>query len=132
MKKILISLAIMNNLYAIPPCKYANEKVCMYLYRSPLSAEIILINLSKEKIIVKYANAMLNGKYETINNAVLQSGQAITMLSKRYDNYEENLYSPYHHIGMLSYKTIKKETPQTTKNLSDNKNRKENIKIEIK
>ena len=57
MKKILTIIATITSLYAIPPCELPDEKVCMYFYKGAMSSEIILVNLSGSKIIIKYASA---------------------------------------------------------------------------
>ena len=49
MRKVLISMGLLTSMYAIPPCEYDMEQVCMYLYKGPMSAEVNVINMTQKK-----------------------------------------------------------------------------------
>ncbi|AFL68265.1 hypothetical protein [Sulfurospirillum barnesii] len=104
MKKLLILVGLLTSMYAIPPCELPDEKVCMYLYKGGMNAEIIITNLSTDTVLVTYASASLDGNSKTIRNLKLSSGQTFTMLQSRYKTYDQK---PYYHINSFEYKALK-------------------------
>ncbi|AHJ12422.1 hydroxymethylglutaryl-CoA synthase family protein [Sulfurospirillum multivorans] len=104
MKKILILVGLLTSMYAIPPCELPNQMVCAYLYKGAMSSEIIIVNLSRDNILVKNISATLDGQSKSISDLQLSPGQSYTMLKSRYDDH---LKKPYYYIGSMDYKTIK-------------------------
>lgn len=85
MKKILLLIGLLTSMYAMPPCEYETEQVCMYLYKSPMSAEVNVINMTQKKVVVQ-AEARLDKIYRKIDNLVLEPNQTMTLIKTRYDN----------------------------------------------
>lgn len=104
MKKILLTIAILTNIYAIPPCTMPDQNICMYLYKGAMSSEIIITNLSTDKIIIEKASAMLDGTTREISGLKLEAGQNFSILKS---NYEDHLQKPYFKIDSMTYKIIK-------------------------
>ena len=104
MKKILVLVGLLSSMYAVPPCDLPDQRVCTYLYKSAMSAEIIITNLSTNTILVKYASASLDGQSKSINDLQLAPGQNFTMLKSHYDDH---MKKPYYRIGSMDYKIIK-------------------------
>ena len=50
MIKIFGLFLIAVNLWAIPPCEHEQQKVCMYVYKGAMSAEMNVINMSQKKM----------------------------------------------------------------------------------
>ena len=104
MKKMLTILATITSLYATPPCELPNENVCMYLYKGAMSSEIIIVNMSKEKVLIKRADAYLDGESKDIRKLILNSGQTYTMIKSRYDTHDKK---PSYQLYNFDYETIK-------------------------
>lgn len=104
MKRFLLPLTLITSLYAIPPCELPDQKVCAYLYKGAMSAEIIITNMSTDKILVEYLNARLDGTSKSIQGLTLNSGQTFTILQAKYDDH---LKKPSYSIGAMRYKIIK-------------------------
>ena len=104
MKKIFLTLITFTSIYAIPPCSMPEQNICMYLYKGSMSSEIIITNLSTDKIIVEKASAMLDGTTREISGLKLEAGQNFSMLKS---NYEDHLKKPYYKIESMTYKIIK-------------------------
>lgn len=104
MKKILILVGLLTSMYAIPPCELPDQKVCAYLYKGAMSAEIIITNLSRDTVLIKYASASLDGNSKSIRDLKLVPGQNFTMLQSRYDDH---LKKPYYYIDSMEYKILK-------------------------
>lgn len=105
MKKLpLILVGLLTSLYAIPPCELPEQKVCAYLYKGAMSAEIIITNLSNDTILIKHVYASLDGQSKSISDLRLSPAQNFTMLQSRYKDHEKK---PYYHIGAMEYKIIK-------------------------
>lgn len=104
MKKILVLVGLLTSMYAIPPCELPDQKVCTYLYKGAMSAEIIITNLSRETVLIKYASASLDGNTKRISDLKLAPGQNFTMLQSRYDDHTKK---PFYNIGSLDYKVLK-------------------------
>ncbi|MDD4505663.1 MAG: hypothetical protein PHE60_04740 [Sulfurospirillaceae bacterium] len=85
MKKLLILIATLTSMYAVPPCEYDAEQVCMYLYKGPLNVEINIINMTQKKVVVQ-AEARLDKIYRKMENLILEPNQTITIIKKRYNN----------------------------------------------
>lgn len=112
MKKIVILMALLTSMYAMLPCEYETEQVCMYLYKSPMSAEVNVINMTQKKVVVQ-AEARLDKIYRKIDNLVLEPNQTMTLIKTRYNNssttpslkfyrvYEQNTH---HRINILHTK----------------------------
>lgn len=104
MKKILVLVGLLTSMYATPPCELPDQKICAYLYKGAMSAEIIITNMSKDTVLIKYASALLDGNSKSIRDLKLAPGQNFTMLQSRYDDHTKK---PYYSIGSLDYKVIK-------------------------
>lgn len=104
MKKILVLIGLITSIYAIPPCELPNQMVCAYLYKGAMSSEIIVVNLSRDSILVKNINASLDGQNKSISDLQLSPGQSYTMLKSRYDDH---LKKPSYYIGSMEYKIMK-------------------------
>lgn len=104
MKKYLLPLIIVTSLYAIPPCELPDQNVCVYYYKGAMSAEIIITNLSNETVLIKRADAYLDGNSKSISDLKLAAGQNFIMLNSKYDDHNKK---PYYNIGTLEYKIIK-------------------------
>lgn len=104
MKKKLLILIAITNIYATPPCTLPNQNICMYLYKGAMSSEIIITNLSTNKIIIEKAEAMLDGTTRSVGGFEIGAGQNFSMLKS---NYDDHLKKPYYSIGTLTYKIIK-------------------------
>jgi len=104
MKKILILVGLLTSMYAIPPCELPNQMVCAYLYKGAMSSEIIIVNLSRDNILVKNISAILDGQSKSISDLQLSPGQSYTMLKSRYDDH---LKKPSYYIGSMEYKIMK-------------------------
>ncbi|WP_145923248.1 hypothetical protein [Sulfurospirillum halorespirans] len=85
MRKVWMSMGLLTSMYAIPPCEYDMEQVCMYLYKGPMSAEVNVINMTQKKVVVQ-AEAKLDKTYRKIDNLVLAPNQTMTLIKTRYDN----------------------------------------------
>lgn len=85
MRKVLTLMGLLTSMYAMPPCEYDMEQVCMYLYKGPMSAEVNVINMTQKKVVVQ-AEAKLDKIYRKIDNLVLEPNQTMTLIKTRYDN----------------------------------------------
>lgn len=85
MKKILILVGLLQSIYAMPPCEYEHEQVCMYLYKGAMSAEVNVINMTQKKVIVQ-AEARLDKTYRKLENLSLEPNQTITIIKEKYNN----------------------------------------------
>jgi len=103
MKKLLILVGLLTSIYAVPPCDLPDQRVCAYLYKGAMSAEIIVTNLSKNTILVKRLYASLDGQSKSINDLKLYPGQNFTILQSHYDDH---MKKPYYHIGSMEYKIL--------------------------
>lgn len=104
MKKILVLVGLLTSMYAIPPCELPDQKVCAYLYKGAMSAEIIITNLSSNTILIKDVTARLDGNSKSISDLKLAPGQNFTMLKSRY---EDHMQKPSYYIGSMDYKILK-------------------------
>ncbi|WP_041956872.1 hypothetical protein [Sulfurospirillum arsenophilum] len=129
MKKLLVLVGLLTSMYAIPPCELHDQKVCTYFYKGAMSAEIIIVNLSPDTVLVEYAGGILDWKTKSVTNLKLEAGQRYTILKSTYEDHEKK---PTYNIYSMSYKVIPKnnEQQQTIKQ-SSNDERKANIKIEM-
>lgn len=104
MKRFLALIILGINLYATPPCEMPEQNICMYFYKGAMSSEIIIVNLSTDKIFVERASAMLDGTNKTINGLALERGQAFTILKSVYKDPEKKAY---YAMDSLTYKILK-------------------------
>lgn len=104
MNKLLFFLFFVSSLFAVPPCELPNQDVCMYFYKGSMSSEIIITNVSMDKVLIENANASLDGNSKNIRGLTLERGQTFTMLKSQYDNPEKK---PYYRIGYFNYKILK-------------------------
>lgn len=104
MVKIFVFLSLVSNLFSMPPCELPDQNVCMYFYKGSMSSEIIITNLSMDKVFIDGASASLDGKHKSINGLTLERGQTFTMLKSQYDTPEKK---PYYNLGYFSYKVLK-------------------------
>lgn len=102
MKKAICYIFLVSNLYAIPPCEFEQQKVCIYLYKGAMSAELNMINMSDRKVIVQ-AEATLDGYHRKFENWVLHPNQPVTMLKSKYTDH---LQKPIIGYNNLDYKFI--------------------------
>lgn len=86
MKKILALVGLLSSMYAIPPCEYESDKVCVYLYKGAMSAEAILVNTTRKKVQVNIVEATLDGTRRELTNIMLNANQQMTLLKSRYNN----------------------------------------------
>lgn len=128
MKKLLTIVGLISSMYAIPPCEFPEQEVCTYFYKGAMSAEIIVINLLPDTVIIEYTGGMLDWKTKNVTNLKLEPGQRQTLLKSKYEDHEAK---PHYSIYSTKYKVVQKEnTPQQTIKQSSNDERKANIKIE--
>gem|GEM_PF-2020770 len=102
MRKVWISMGLLTSMYALPPCEYDMEQVCMYLYKGPMSAEVNVINMTQKKVVVQ-AEAKLDKIYRKIDNLVLEPNQTMTLIKTRYDN---SSIKPSYVSRKFSFKSI--------------------------
>lgn len=74
-------------------------------YKGAMSGEIIITNLSRNTVLIKYASASLDGNNKSIKDLKLAPGQNFTMLKSRYDDH---MKKPYYYIGSMEYKSSNK------------------------
>lgn len=102
-KMAILTTLLLSSMYALPPCEYEMEQVCMYLYKGALSAEVNVINMTQKRVIVQ-AEAKLDKIYRKIDNLVLEPNQTMTLIKTRYDN---SATKPSYISRKFSYKYIK-------------------------
>jgi hypothetical protein len=102
MRKVWMSMGLFTSMYALPPCEYDMEQVCMYLYKGPMSAEVNVINMTQKKVVVQ-AEAKLDKIYRKIDNLVLEPNQTMTLIKTRYDN---SSIKPSYVSRKFSFKSI--------------------------
>jgi len=95
-------MGLLTSMYALPPCEYDMEQVCMYLYKGPMSAEVNVINMTQKKVVVQ-AEAKLDKIYRKIDNLVLEPNQTMTLIKTRYDN---SSIKPSYVSRKFSFKSI--------------------------
>ena len=129
MKKLLILITLISSMYAIPPCELPEQRVCTYFYKGAMSAEIIVVNLLPDTVMVEYAGGILDSRIKHVTNLKLETGQSHNILRSTYEDHEKK---PSYHISSMKYKVIaKNNTPQQTTNQSTSDERKSKIKIEM-
>ena len=83
MRKYLLPLTIITSLYATPPCEYEQQKVCLQLYKTGLSAEINAVNTTHKRVLIQ-AEATLDGYHRKFENWILEPYQIVQMLKSNY------------------------------------------------
>ena len=87
MKSIFVACFFIVNLFAIPPCEFEKDKVCMYNYIHGLGAEINIINMTHKKVMVQ-ATASLDGTSRQFKDWIIEPNETVKMLEVRYKDWE--------------------------------------------
>ena len=87
MKKMILSACIISSLFS------ANEKctapVCIYMYKGPLSAEMIIINNTFQEATAT-GNVYIDEKHYAFTNLKISPQREVSLLKKRYDDHLNN------------------------------------------
>ncbi len=92
-KKIGLFL-ISVNLFAVPPCEFARDEVCMFNYVHGLGAEINIINMTHKKVLVQ-AVATLDGTSREFKDWTLNPNETVKMLESRYTEWNKKPFFGY-------------------------------------
>ena len=102
MIKIFGLFLIAVNLWAIPPCEHEQQKVCMYIYKGAMSAEMNVINMSQKKVIVDVI-VSLDGTTKSFKDWTVLPNQTITLLKSKY---KDHLQKPSYSWNNFNYRYI--------------------------
>lgn len=133
MRKLIILIGLISSMYAMPPCEYAKDEVCIYYWRGGgYSSEIRIANMSKNKVLIENAWATLDYLLSAnVSNRELESGQDIVIGTLKYEDPTKEKKGAFK-IYTFRYRIIEEPKKNIQPQASNTNNQEKNIHIEMK